>query len=94
MGKKTTTNELITEITADTGQSKSAVSEVIKALSAAVTSNLAQGNSVSITDLGIFKTVERAARTGRNPATGEALEIAASTGASFKAAKALKDALN
>lgn len=52
----------------------------------AITEALVAGDKVSLPGFGIFETRERAARTGRNPQTGEALEIAASTAAAFKPA--------
>lgn len=51
-------------------------------------------NTVALPALGSFKTTERAARAGRNPQTGEAIKIAASTAAHFTAGKALKDVVN
>jgi DNA-binding protein HU-beta len=64
----------------------------------AITDNIAgvlvQGETITLPGFGTFSLAERAARTGRNPKTGEALEIAASRAAKFKQAKALKDALN
>nr|WP_279324167.1 HU family DNA-binding protein [Acinetobacter sp. NIPH1876] len=55
---------------------------------------LANGGQVALTGFGTFKVTERAARTGRNPKTGEALQIAASKVPTFKAGKGLKDAVN
>ena len=49
---------------------------------------------VQLVGFGTFETTERAARTGRNPQTGETIEIKASTAPKFKAGKALKDAIN
>ena len=51
------------------------------------------GGEVSIAGLGIFSTKARAARTARNPKTGEAIQVAATTVPKFRAAKALKDAV-
>jgi DNA-binding protein HU-beta len=67
-----------------------AVDAMLDALSAA----LARGEGVNIAGFGSFAVKERAARTGRNPRTGETLEIAASRSVAFKAGKALKDALS
>jgi DNA-binding protein HU-beta len=52
------------------------------------------GDTISIVGFGTFQVRERAARTGRNPKTGEAIEIKASKSPAFKAGKALKDAVN
>ena len=60
----------------------------------AVTTALAEGDSVALVGFGTFSVRERAARTGRNPQTGEALNIAAAKIPSFKAGKGLKDAVN
>ena len=58
-----------------------------------ITSNLKSGEEVSIAGLGIFEAKSRAARTGRNPRTGESIRIAATRTPKFRAAKALKDAV-
>ncbi|MGR5307671.1 HU family DNA-binding protein, partial [Vibrio mediterranei] len=55
---------------------------------------LSQGEEVSLIGFGTFKVNERAARTGRNPKTGETMQIAASKSPSFKAGKVLKEACN
>ena len=54
---------------------------------------LADGDKVAVPNFGTFQVSERPARTGRNPATGEAIQIAASKTVRFKAAKGLKDRL-
>ncbi|MGO1626492.1 MAG: HU family DNA-binding protein, partial [Halomonadaceae bacterium] len=59
-----------------------------------VTDSLKQGESVSLVGFGTFTIKERAARTGRNPQTGQPIEISAAKVPSFKAGKALKDAVN
>ncbi len=61
---------------------------------AAVTKALQDGESVSIVGFGSFVVRDRAARTGRNPKTGETIQIKASKSPAFKAGKALKDAVN
>ncbi len=61
---------------------------------AAVTKALQDGDSVSIVGFGSFVVRDRAARTGRNPKTGETIQIKASKSPAFKAGKALKDAVN
>ena len=67
-----------------------------KALNAAfdvIASALSKGEKVQVSGFGIFEVKEREARMGRNPRTGEAMEIAASRTPTFKASKTLKDAL-
>jgi DNA-binding protein HU-beta len=60
----------------------------------AVTDALRRGDQVTIVGFGTFSVRDRAARTGRNPQTGEEIKISASKNPSFKAGKALKDAVN
>jgi DNA-binding protein HU-beta len=59
-----------------------------------ITSALKAGEDVAIIGFGTFKVSQRAARTGRNPKTGEALQISASKSPTFSAGKTLKEALN
>jgi DNA-binding protein HU-beta len=59
-----------------------------------ITSTLAKGDQVTLVGFGTFSVRERAARSGRNPQTGETIQIKASKSAGFKAGKALKDAVN
>jgi len=73
--------------------SKSAAARALDALTDAVAVALKNGDTVSILGFGTFSVKERAARTGRNPQTGAAIEIAASKTPAFKAGKALKDAV-
>lgn len=73
--------------------SKSAAGRALDALVDAVAVALKHGDAVSIIGFGTFSVKARAARTGRNPQTGASIEIAASKSPSFKAGKALKDAV-
>ncbi len=66
----------------------------ISALETTITNVLKGGGDVTLIGFGSFTVKERAARTGRNPKTGEELQIAASKVPSFKAGKALKEAVN
>ena len=66
----------------------------VNALMATITTELKEGGSVALTGFGTFQVRARAARTGRNPQTGEAIEVAAANIPSFKAGKSLKDAVN
>lgn len=87
-------SELIESIATKTGTTRAAATASLDAALSAITEALAAGDSVAILGFGNFKVSERAARTGKNPATGEALEIAAATVAKFTPGKALKDAVN
>jgi len=84
---------LIEHVASSTGATKSAASEAVEAILTGITSTLAKGESVSLVGFGTFSVVERAARTARNPRTGEAIDVAASKAPKFKAGKALKDAV-
>ena len=73
--------------------SKRQAGDALDALLESVTSTLKKGDSVVFTGFGTFQVSKRAAREGRNPATGEKIRIAATTVAKFKAGKTLKDAV-
>jgi len=82
------------EVMAEAGDiSKTAAGRALDALTDAIAVALKQGGTVSVIGFGTFSVKERAARTGRNPQTGATIEIAASKTPSFKAGKALKDAV-
>ena len=86
--------ELI-EITAeDSGLARDDAARVIDSLLRTLTRTLTRGEEVTIPGFGKFSTVSRAARTGRNPATGAELEIKASTAPKFTPGAALKAAVN
>ena len=87
-------SELIEAITADADLSKAAAGRALDAVTGAITGALKDGESVSLVGFGTFSVKARAARTGRNPQTGAAIQIAAANIPSFKAGKALKDAVN
>ena len=74
--------------------SKLAAERAVDALVGAVKSSLKKGQLVTLVGFGSFFVGKRAARTGRNPRTGEALKIAAARVPKFRAGKALKEALN
>ena len=86
--------ELIEAISKDTSLSKKDVDAVIKSFTSIVTSTLSNKESVQLIGFGTFETSEREARTGRNPATGEEIQIAASTVVKFKAGSGLKEMVN
>jgi DNA-binding protein HU-beta len=86
--------ELIDTVAAEAGLSKSDAANAVDAVFTTITKSLAGGNAVTLVGFGTFAVTDRAARTGRNPRTGEAITIPASKNPKFKAGKALKDALN
>ena len=86
--------ELINAVSNETGSTKTAAAETIDAFLATVTNALAKGDAVQLIGFGSFSTGARAARTGRNPRTGEALQLAASKTVKFTAGKAFKDVVN
>ena len=86
--------ELIAAVSEKTSVSKKDCEKTISAMLDQVAESLAQGDKVQIVGFGSFEVKERQARTGRNPKTGEAVEIAASKAPVFKAGKALKDAVS
>ena len=85
--------ELISKIAEKASISKKDAAAALTALTATITEELKSGEKVAIPSLGTFEVRERAARIGKNPRTGEAVEIAAKKLPAFKAAKALKDAV-
>lgn len=78
---------------ADDRLTKAQAKEAVDTLLGALRDALAAGEEVNLPGFGKFKIQDRPARTGRNPATGESIQIAASKKVSFAAAKALKDAV-
>ena len=86
--------ELIDRIAESSDISKAAAGRALDAAIDAITDSLKSSESVSLVGFGTFLVRDRAARTGRNPRTGEPLEIAAAKNPAFKAGKALKDAVN
>ncbi len=86
--------ELIDAVAAAADLPKGDASRAVEAVTQAIADELSKGGQVAIIGFGTFQVKHRAARTGRNPKTGEPLEIPASNVPSFKAGKALKDAVN
>ena len=87
-------SQLIDQIAADADISKAAAGRALDSFIEAVSGALKAGDSVALVGFGTFSVRERAARSGRNPQTGETIQIAAANIPSFKAGKALKDAVN
>jgi len=86
--------ELVDAIADSADLSKAAASRALDAVINSVTDALKDGDQVSLVGFGTFTVKDRAARTGRNPQTGQPIEIAAAKVPGFKAGKALKDAVN
>ena len=87
-------SDLINKIAEGADITKASASRALDSLIESVTVELSNGGEVSLVGFGTYKVNERAARTGRNPQTGEAIQIAAAKVPTFKAGKALKDACN
>ncbi|WP_210394879.1 HU family DNA-binding protein [Motiliproteus sediminis] len=87
-------SELIDAIAASADLSKASAGRALDAALEAITGALKEGDSVALVGFGTFGVKARAARTGRNPQTGKPIEISAANVPSFKAGKALKDAVN
>lgn len=87
-------SELIDAIAASADIPKAAAGRALDAMVDSVTDSLKKGDQVVLVGFGTFSVKDRAARTGRNPQTGQPIQIAAAKIPSFKAGKALKDALN
>lgn len=85
--------ELIRQIADKAGIKQKDAEKALNAFTETVTEALKNGGKVALVGFGTFEVSERAARTGRNPQTGEPVEIAASKLPKFKAGKALKDAI-
>jgi len=88
-----TKSELVNKIAEKTNLSKKDAAAALTALTGTIMETLKAEGKLAIPSLGTFEVKERAARTGRNPQTGEKVEIAAKKVPAFKAAKALKDAV-
>ncbi len=85
--------ELVSAVAEKTGQSNSTVNAVLGAIEDVITSTVAGGGKVQLPGFLSFERAERAARTGRNPATGAEIHIAASTVPKVKVGKSFKDAV-
>jgi DNA-binding protein HU-beta len=86
--------ELIDAVAQSADLSKASAGRAVDAAIDAITNALKSGNNVTLVGFGTFSVRDRAARIGRNPRTGEEIQIKASKVPGFKAGKALKDAIN
>ncbi len=85
--------ELVERVASKTNLTKKDVTAAVEALFQSVEEFLAEGEKVQVIGFGTFEVRDRAARKGRNPQTGEEIEIKATKVPGFKAGKALKDAV-
>ena len=88
-----TKQELIDIVSEKSGLTKKETGSVIDIILDSITESMKRGEKVALVGFGTFEPKMRKARQGRNPATGETIQIAARTVPSFKAGRALKDAL-
>ena len=86
--------ELVAAIAEESGLSKKDAEAALKGFTETVTKQLKKGEKIQLVGFGTFEVTQRAAREGRNPQTGESIQIAASRSPRFKAGKAFKDAVN
>ena len=89
-----TKTDLVNVVAAEAQLAKKDAEAAVSAVFAAITNALKEGDKVQLIGFGTFEVKERGARTGRNPQTGAAIEIAASKHPAFTAGKAFKDAIN
>lgn len=87
-------SELIEAVAGSADISKAAAGRALDAITESIASALKEGDQVALVGFGTFLVKERAARSGRNPQTGEPIQIAAAKIPTFKPGKALKDAVN
>ena len=87
-------NDLISTVAGKTGMSKSDAGKAVGGVFGAITNSLRSKTEVRLVGFGTFSVTRRAARTGRNPRTGERIQIPASNKPKFKAGKGLRDAVN
>ena len=87
-------SELIDAVASAADLSKSESAKAVDGVIAAITQALKSGDQVTVVGFGTFLVRKREARSGRNPRTGETIQISASNVPAFKAGKALKDAVN
>jgi len=87
-------DELVTLVSEQAGISKKSSGEAINSVFENIASTLEKGDTISLPGFGSFKVVDRPAREGRNPATGEKIQIAASKAVKFTPGAGLKDRVN
>ena len=85
---------MVATVAEEIGKSKADVKEILETLIAQVVKTVKAGDEIALIGFGTFKSAERAARTGRNPATGKEIKIPASVQPNFIAGKLFKEAVN
>ncbi|MDX8391109.1 MAG: HU family DNA-binding protein [Mariprofundaceae bacterium] len=85
--------DLINHVADAAGLTKASAGDAVESVLSGITGTLASGDTVSLVGFGTFSVTDRAARTARNPRTGEPIDVPASKAPKFKAGKALKDAV-
>lgn len=86
-------SELVKSIATKAGLTHDQAASALNALTESVSETLVKGDEITLVGFGTFKVTDRKAKTGRNPQTGEAIQIPAKKAPTFKAGKALKDAV-
>ena len=87
-------NDLVSSVADGAGMSKADAAKAVEGVFGAITNELQSGGEVRVVGFGTFSVANRKATTGRNPRTGESIQIPASKQPKFKAGKSLKDAVN
>ena len=87
-------NDFVASVASSTGTSKADASRAVDSVFDTITGSLSRGEEVRLVGFGTFSVAHRKTTQGRNPRTGERIQIAASNQAKFKAGKALKEAVN
>ena len=87
-------NDLVANVASSSGLAKSDAAKAVDAIFDSITSSLKGGSEVRLVGFGTFKVTQRRASEGRNPRTGEKIQIAASNQPKFRAGKSLKEAVN
>ncbi|GAA4881352.1 DNA-binding protein [Serinicoccus chungangensis] len=82
---------IVEAVAREAGMTQAAADKVVNSVLEAISAELAKGEKVSLPGFGTFEVRERSARTGRNPQTGEEIQIAASKAPAFKAGSKLKE---
>jgi len=94
MGNNVTKAQFVDAIAAATNQAKSQIDQTLKAAFDQIEQCLKDGKTITFVGFGTFKRSKRKARTGRNPQTGETIQIPAKNGVKFQPSQNLKDAVN